>query len=78
MLTINQFKTKKFIIRREIEDASNIPEENLRQIGEKSETILFNLYGHGNFDVKSYKDYFDRKIIKHELLDAEIQASIGN
>ena len=43
----------------------------------KSETILFNLCGHGNFDMKAYQDYFDGKIIKHELSDAEIQASIA-
>lgn len=43
----------------------------------KSETILFNLCGHGNFDMKAYQDYFDGKIIKHELSDVEIQASIA-
>ena len=43
----------------------------------KSETILFNLCGHGNFDMKAYQDYFDGKIVKHELTDAEIQASIA-
>ena len=43
----------------------------------KSETILFNLCGHGNFDMKAYQDYFDGKIVKHELSDAEIQASIA-
>ena len=43
----------------------------------KAETILFNLCGHGNFDMKAYQDYFDGKIVKHELSDAEIQASIA-
>ena len=43
----------------------------------KSETILFNLCGHGNFDMKAYQDYFDGNIIKHELSDEEIQASIA-
>jgi len=43
----------------------------------KSETILFNLCGHGNFDMKAYQDYFDGKIVKHELTDEEIQASIA-
>ena len=42
-----------------------------------SETILFNLCGHGNFDMKAYQDYFDGKIVKHQLSDAEIQASIA-
>ena len=43
----------------------------------KAETILFNLCGHGNFDMKAYQDYFNGKIVKHELSDAEIQASIA-
>ena len=42
-----------------------------------SETILFNLCGHGNFDMKAYQDYFDGKIVKHQLSDAEIQSSIA-
>ena len=37
-----------------------------------SKTILFNLCGHGNFDMKAYEDYFDGKIVKHELRTAEI------
>lgn len=43
----------------------------------KSETILFNLCGHGNFDMKAYQDYLDGKIIRHELTDTEIQASLA-
>ncbi|HRN47764.1 MAG TPA: TrpB-like pyridoxal phosphate-dependent enzyme [Niabella sp.] len=42
----------------------------------KSETILFNLCGHGNFDMKAYQDYFEGKIVRHELTDAEIQESL--
>ncbi|MCB0480043.1 MAG: TrpB-like pyridoxal phosphate-dependent enzyme [Flavobacteriales bacterium] len=42
-----------------------------------SKTILFNLCGHGNFDMKAYEDYFAGKIVDHELTDAEIQASIA-
>ncbi len=43
----------------------------------KSETILINLCGHGNFDMKAYEDYFAGNIVKHELLEAEINASIA-
>jgi tryptophan synthase beta chain len=43
----------------------------------KSETILINLCGHGNFDMKAYEDYFAGNIIKHELSESEIQASIA-
>ena len=42
----------------------------------KSETILFNLCGHGNFDMKAYQDYLDGKIVRHELTDEEIQSSL--
>ena len=43
----------------------------------KSETILINLCGHGNFDMKAYEDYFAGNIVKHELSEAEINASIA-
>ena len=43
----------------------------------KAETILFNLCGHGNFDMKAYEDYFAGKIERHELTDAEIQSSLS-
>lgn len=42
-----------------------------------SKTILFNLCGHGNFDMKAYQDYFEGKIEKHELTQEEINTSIG-
>ena len=42
-----------------------------------SKTILFNLCGHGNFDMKAYDDYFDGKIVRHELTQEEINASIA-
>jgi len=43
----------------------------------RSETILFNLCGHGNFDMKAYQDYFEGKIVRHELTDQEIQSSLS-
>ncbi len=42
-----------------------------------SKTILFNLCGHGNFDMKAYDDYFAGKIVKHELSQEDINASIA-
>ena len=42
-----------------------------------SKTILFNLCGHGNFDMKAYEDYFAGNIQKHELTEAEIKASLA-
>ncbi len=42
-----------------------------------SKTILFNLCGHGNFDMKAYEDYFAGNIVKHELTSEEINRSIA-
>lgn len=42
-----------------------------------SKTILFNLCGHGNFDMKAYEDYFAGKIVKHEITKEEIEASLA-
>ncbi|NND08970.1 MAG: TrpB-like pyridoxal phosphate-dependent enzyme [Saprospiraceae bacterium] len=41
------------------------------------ETILFNLCGHGNFDMKAYEDYFAGKLVRHELSDSEISNSLA-
>ena len=42
-----------------------------------SRTILLNLCGHGNFDMKAYEDYFAGNIVKHELTAEEIHASLA-
>ncbi|MBC6997390.1 TrpB-like pyridoxal phosphate-dependent enzyme [Cytophaga sp. FL35] len=42
-----------------------------------SKTILFNLCGHGNFDMKAYDDYFEGNIVRHELTQEEINKSIA-
>ena len=42
-----------------------------------SRTILVNMCGHGNFDMKAYQDYFAGKIVKHELTQEEINRSIA-
>ncbi|MGI9550191.1 MAG: TrpB-like pyridoxal phosphate-dependent enzyme [Aurantibacter sp.] len=54
-----------------IDEAKKCKEEGV------SKTILFNLCGHGNFDMKAYDDYFDGKIVKHELSQEAIDASIA-
>ncbi len=41
-----------------------------------SKTILFNLSGHGYFDMSAYQDYFDGKLIEHELTDEELHAAL--
>jgi len=37
-----------------------------------SKTILFNLCGHGYFDMSAYADYFDGKLEDHHLTDEEL------
>jgi len=54
-----------------IREANKCKEEGV------SRTILFNLCGHGHFDMKAYEDYFAGKIVKHELTSEEIAASLA-
>lgn len=42
-----------------------------------SKTILFNMCGHGYFDMSAYGDYFAGKIVDHELTSEEIQKSLA-
>ncbi len=39
-------------------------------------TILFNLCGHGYFDMAAYQSYFDGQIVDHELSAEEVQTLI--
>ena len=58
--------------------ATAIAEANKCKEEGVSKTILFNLCGHGNFDMKAYEDYFEGKIVKHELTTEEIEASLSD
>jgi tryptophan synthase beta chain len=40
-------------------------------------TILFNLCGHGNFDMSSYEAFFSGKLERHELTQVEIDAAVA-
>jgi len=42
-----------------------------------SKTILFNLSGHGHFDISAYEKYFENNLPDHELSYAEIEDSIS-
>jgi len=42
----------------------------------KSKTILFNLSGHGFFDMSAYEDYFAGKLVDHELTDNELYSGL--
>jgi len=41
-----------------------------------SKTILFNLCGHGYFDMSAYQDYFDGKLKDHHLTDDELYSGL--
>lgn len=42
-----------------------------------SKTILFNLCGHGNFDMASYEQYLSGKLVEHEVTQDEIISSLA-
>jgi len=42
-----------------------------------SKTILFNLCGHGNFDLGSYENYLAGKLVDFDVTQAEIDASLA-
>jgi tryptophan synthase beta chain len=43
----------------------------------KSRTILFNLCGHGNFDMAAYENYLSGNLVEHELTQEEINSSLA-
>ncbi len=42
-----------------------------------SPTILFNMCGHGNFDMLAYQDYFAGNLQRHEMTQDEVDAAVG-
>jgi tryptophan synthase beta chain len=42
-----------------------------------SKTILFNLSGHGHFDISAYEKYFENNLPDHELTTAEVEDAIS-
>jgi len=50
--------------------------EKAKQSG-KPVTILINLCGHGHFDMSAYEAYFSGKLVKHEVTQQEIEASLA-
>jgi tryptophan synthase beta chain len=40
-------------------------------------TILFNLCGHGHFDMSAYQDFFAGRLQRHELTQAEVDAAVA-
>jgi tryptophan synthase beta chain len=54
-----------------------IAEANKCKAEGKSKAILFNLSGHGNFDMQSYLDYFAGKLQNYEYPKADIDAALA-
>ena len=42
-----------------------------------AKTILFNLCGHGHFDMSAYEQYLSGKLVEHEVTQEEILASLA-
>jgi tryptophan synthase beta chain len=42
-----------------------------------SKTILFNLSGHGHFDISAYEKYFENNLPDHELSAAEVEEAVS-
>ncbi len=57
-------------VRSAIDEALKVKEEG------SSKVILFNLSGHGHFDMSAYDAYFAKKLSAHELPEQEIQKAI--
>jgi tryptophan synthase beta chain len=57
--------------------ATVIQEANQAKEEGKSKTILFNLCGHGNFDMAAYEAYLSGKLVDEELTTEEIERSIA-
>ncbi|MCK7474024.1 MAG: hypothetical protein MZV49_12035 [Rhodopseudomonas palustris] len=43
----------------------------------RAEAILFNLCGHGHFDMQAYMDYFAGKLTDQDYDEAELAASLA-
>ncbi len=56
--------------------AQVVREANKAREEGQSKTILFNLCGHGYFDMSAYEDYYNGKLIDHYLTDEELHAGI--
>jgi len=44
----------------------------------EAKTIVFNLCGHGHFDMASYESYMAGKLSDYEFSDAEMQESLAH
>ena len=40
-------------------------------------TILFNLSGHGHFDISAYEKYFENNLPDHELSNEDVEQALS-
>jgi tryptophan synthase beta chain len=57
--------------------AAVIRQANEAKQAGQARVIVFNLCGHGHFDMSAYQDYFAGKLSKHELSQDEVDAAIA-
>ena len=57
--------------------ATAIAEAEMAKEEGQSKTILFNMCGHGNFDMAAYDDYLSGKLVEHEVTREEIEESLA-
>jgi tryptophan synthase beta chain len=57
--------------------AQVIREANQAKLEGKEKVILFNLCGHGHFDMGSYEQYLAGNLVEHEVTQEEILASLA-
>ena len=57
--------------------ATAIREANKAKEEGVSKTILFNMCGHGNFDMSAYEAYFAGQLERHELSQAEVEDALS-
>ncbi|MDR2887031.1 MAG: TrpB-like pyridoxal phosphate-dependent enzyme [Bacteroidales bacterium] len=57
--------------------AGALDEARLADIEGVSKTILFNLTGHGHFDISAYEKYFANNLPDHELSAAEVEKALA-
>ncbi|MEO8231906.1 MAG: TrpB-like pyridoxal phosphate-dependent enzyme [Ignavibacteriota bacterium] len=58
--------------------AQVIREAQQAKVEGKQKTILFNLSGHGYFDMSAYQAYFNGELKDHELTDKELYTALRN
>ncbi len=57
--------------------AAALREAKAAKVSGEKKVILFNLCGHGHFDLASYESFLSGKLVDHELTQREIDASLA-